>query len=270
MSDVLSAALTMENPQALKPHPVLATIPPLDPDAFEALITSIKQRGILKPITLSRATGEIVDGLHRWKASLQAGLFEVPCVYTDKDAREFALESAVTGRRLTKSGLVLWLWEQHPLVSEARQERRFSNLKKGRFCRCDSSHIGENGDFSRSYQSLADQYKVPREYFQRLEKVRLECRHNQDWAWVRNQVLYFELSWTRASSALAGKQTGVIEGEDGEVKRCAVDHYGCIHRALRSIRTNIAQWGSLTPDQRADVRETWLEIREMLPPELKL
>lgn len=258
--------VSMYGPLDIEPFPGLLSLPGLGEEAFEALVDSIRIKGILKPITLSRE-GKIVDGLHRWRAAKILELPQIPCVTTDRDAMEFALESAVTGRRLTRSGSILWLWEQHPLLAEDSKERGFSNLKKGQNPRSDYSHSGENGAFSRSYASLAKQYRLPEKYFSKLSQVRDACRTDKEWEWVRTQVLFHELSWSRAPSALAGYQAGEVN-EDGEVKRAPTNHFAVLTRSFTSLSESFRQWDSLKPDQRADLRDKWNEVRNVLPKEL--
>lgn len=50
---------------------------------FELLCKSIAEDGFTQPIVVLRATKEIVDGEHRWRACKALGYDEVPCVLTD-------------------------------------------------------------------------------------------------------------------------------------------------------------------------------------------
>src|SRR5512137_1043490 len=61
------------------------------------LATSIQEKGLLQPILLRRKNGkyEIIAGERRYRASLKAGLKEVPAIIKDVDDRE-ALEIALT------------------------------------------------------------------------------------------------------------------------------------------------------------------------------
>ena len=61
-----------------------------DPVALEELAESIRQNGIITPITV-RKTGEtyqIIAGERRWRASRMAGLDEIPAYVLDVDERE--------------------------------------------------------------------------------------------------------------------------------------------------------------------------------------
>ena len=58
-----------------------------DPEALEELAQSIRENGVITPITL-RKTGEtyqIIAGERRWRAARLAGLHEIPAVVLDVD-----------------------------------------------------------------------------------------------------------------------------------------------------------------------------------------
>lgn len=68
-----------------------------DKAALEELASSIKQSGVIQPITVRKRTAggyEIIAGERRWRASQIAGLHEIPAIIkqvTDKGALEIAL-----------------------------------------------------------------------------------------------------------------------------------------------------------------------------------
>ena len=62
-----------------------------DPEALEDLAQSIRQHGILQPLTVRRlASGyyQIIAGERRWRAAKQAGLLEVPVCIIEADDRK--------------------------------------------------------------------------------------------------------------------------------------------------------------------------------------
>lgn len=63
-----------------------------DKEALDELSQSIKQYGVIQPITVRRTGNvfEIVAGERRWRASKQAGLKKVPCVIVDINDSESA------------------------------------------------------------------------------------------------------------------------------------------------------------------------------------
>jgi hypothetical protein len=50
---------------------------------FQLLLASIREDGFTQPIIVQRASREIVDGEHRWRAARELGYTEIPIVLTD-------------------------------------------------------------------------------------------------------------------------------------------------------------------------------------------
>jgi len=78
--------------QLLKPHPLSARIYG-EQEALDGMLESVKQYGIITPITVTRAN-QIVSGHRRFAAAQQAGLGKVPVVYFPTDD-ELEIEIAV-------------------------------------------------------------------------------------------------------------------------------------------------------------------------------
>ena len=60
---------------------------------FELLKRSITDDGFTQPIIVQRATNEIVDGEHRWRAGRALGMELVPVVYTDMTAEQMRIST---------------------------------------------------------------------------------------------------------------------------------------------------------------------------------
>lgn len=52
---------------------------------FELLCKSIQEDGFDQPVIVHKATSEIVDGEHRWRAAKRVGMVELPVVFSDMD-----------------------------------------------------------------------------------------------------------------------------------------------------------------------------------------
>ena len=62
-----------------------------DPEALEDLAQSIRQHGIIQPLTVRRLSSgyyQIIAGERRWRAAKQAGLVEVPAIIIEADDRK--------------------------------------------------------------------------------------------------------------------------------------------------------------------------------------
>lgn len=74
---------------------------------MEALVASIREKGILQPILVRRTTDqrfEIIAGERRWRAAQRAGLHEVPVLvkdFSDRDALEVALVENIQRKDLS-------------------------------------------------------------------------------------------------------------------------------------------------------------------------
>lgn len=67
-------------------------------DALEELAESIRQHGILQPLTVRRAGGnqyELIAGERRLRAAVLAGLTEIPCIIMNMDEQESAAAALV-------------------------------------------------------------------------------------------------------------------------------------------------------------------------------
>ncbi len=106
-------SVTLDHDRQVKMISVEAILPnrfqpriKFDEDALDELSLSIKQHGVLSPITV-RPLGnkyEIIAGERRYKASCLAGLENVPCLIAnlnDKDSAEIALIENVQRKNLT-------------------------------------------------------------------------------------------------------------------------------------------------------------------------
>ncbi|MEL0112849.1 MAG: ParB/RepB/Spo0J family partition protein [Rickettsiales bacterium] len=70
-----------------------------DPEALQALVESVREKGVLEPILVRRVPNapnlyEIIAGERRWRAAQTAGLHEVPVVIKELDDQQ-ALEIAL-------------------------------------------------------------------------------------------------------------------------------------------------------------------------------
>ncbi len=64
----------------------------MEPEALEALASSIRQQGVVQPIVVRKAGEEyeLIAGERRWRASQQAGLQNIPAVVKDVNDQEAA------------------------------------------------------------------------------------------------------------------------------------------------------------------------------------
>ncbi len=88
----------------LKRHQLSAMFPDMGPDEFSDLVSSIKKNGYIgEPIML--LDGQIIDGWHRYAASIKAGLSEIDTqeYKLDIDPMEYVISINSNRRHLTTS-----------------------------------------------------------------------------------------------------------------------------------------------------------------------
>lgn len=99
---------------------------------WAAFVADVKERGIIVPIkvALIKAKLTIVDGRHRCKAALEAGLKQVPIERVPEDQALALMESTMIGRQhLTKGQRAYAAVVLHPEVATEGDKREGGNRK---------------------------------------------------------------------------------------------------------------------------------------------
>ena len=83
-------------PRAIRPNPSQPR-KVFDPCALEELSQSIRQHGILQPLSVRRVGNfyELIAGERRLRAAVEAGLPEIPCIILQMDAKESCLAAMI-------------------------------------------------------------------------------------------------------------------------------------------------------------------------------
>jgi ParB-like chromosome segregation protein Spo0J len=111
----------------LQQHELSAAFPAMPETDFEELAHSIRQHGVLNPITLY--DGKVLDGWHRYRAAQIVGK-ACPQVTLDEsiDPRDFVLAQNRTRRHVTQSALTLAATEVAKWVPHGG-DRKSENIK---------------------------------------------------------------------------------------------------------------------------------------------
>jgi hypothetical protein len=262
----------------LRDHPILDGFPMLTEDQFSALVESIETHGVLKPLTIIEKDGKqyVIDGRNRRSAALKAGLKKVPVVEAadGTDPLSYAIESAVTGRNLTKSGIALMLYMKHPDLVGA------GGAKPGRQRNGHSMAISSDAQNQEdnSFRKIAERYHVHRDYFRLLIHVRELCRpwpKNADFEWdlVKQWILEDELSITRLLPSLEGFQKAHPVGREGvpmEAPGKAPVNLGRgFDRSITYLLNQFERWEELPKAERNVIAKRWWEMIAKVPEDLK-
>ena len=191
--------------KSLKPHPALTGLPMCTTEQFAALCKSIQEHGLKKPLTV--IGNGVIDGRNRLEACATVGLDRVAVIEAapGTDPLTYAIESAVTGRNLTKSGIVLFLFLKHPALADLRSRRMRRNESKGGSV-IKITTPPEKG--STSFSDLAETYRVPREYFSTLAALHDEA-DEEEWAEIERAILACEASIPALKAGFHGKRATI-------------------------------------------------------------
>ena len=258
------------DPNDISEHPLLAKIPLLCAEKYEVLKATIAIRGVEHPITCIRGKGDqylLIDGRHRLKAAKELHLQRIQsAIQSDgEDVLKFILDTAITGRQLTKTAICLLLLEQHPDLTSERGDR-----KGGRPVNIESKTV----DSVNSYRAIAKKYQVPFEYFSRILGVKEMCRaKSRDLDHLRDIVYRQEICANRLASSMQGwmaehplgKPVGdkdIIEVVKGKGQ---VNLNDGLPRSIMFICNQAKRWLELPPEKEIKCRDMWRETIHNLP-----
>ncbi len=266
-------------PGELEIHPILHGFPEQAPDQYENLKASIAAQGIkveLRGVIVPQ-TGRIAiySGRGRRKSAIELGLSRVPVLVNgiaENSLMEFVIDEVTTGRQLTKSGVVLLLFEKHPaLVKQAK--KRKSNLAKANgknrnhAKNGDGVHsvatIGKNSEAAdASYREIAERYKVPYQYFTLLAELHKKCSA-EDWVLVRKAIIEEQVAITRIYAGQAGRDC--TKGKH----KAQTDYARLCYTSLVSVKSAFKNWKKVDFEHRQRIVALWNEIAEMVPEDLQ-
>ncbi len=83
----------------LQPHDLALAFPDMNSASFDDLVEDIRQRGVIHPVVLHE--GQILDGLHRWKACRQLGIECPTSIYDGSDPVGFVVSVNLRRRHLS-------------------------------------------------------------------------------------------------------------------------------------------------------------------------
>lgn len=235
----------------IEAHPDLNCIPMLDKERMALLKTSINERGMQNPLTVMPRSGMeghywMVDGRNRYEVAKGRGEDYLDCIVRDDipDPLGFALENAIQGRQLTKSGIALILFLSRPDLAEktakaARIEAgkvpvNSINGSAKRVAQYRRANERRAFDAANSYRQLAKKYNVSVPYFSHLCRLR-ESRSDQEWQEVIYKILVQEIPITRIDQGfLGGDLTKEKKRLDMNMPKIATVYPGTLFKVFRN------------------------------------
>ncbi len=116
------------NPRRLRVHPEAGLVPEMRPGEYSDLLADVRVRGVRVPLEV---LGDVVlDGRHRLRAAVEAGLPRVPVIEADlkgESAAHYVLKAAVLRRHLTddqRAMMAALFAKAHPRPTGAAGHRK--------------------------------------------------------------------------------------------------------------------------------------------------
>ena len=232
--------------EKLSVHPAIKDFPRLTPGQIDALDQSIKAVGLKDPLDVVADPDRpdhylIIDGRHRYELMLISNE-KIPClVVEEKEPVTYAIEKAVQGRNLTKSGVAMLVFRQHPTLAKDSKARRLKNLKQGKTPMIPRTDLIGSGEIA-TFKQLAKRYDIPEEYFTILADFWSRIS-DEDWLAVEEAVFVGEKSLPYVKVGQAGKDAtkGMLKREPNYV-RVSVSTPG-------SLKSIFERWDKIEFDQ---------------------
>jgi ParB-like chromosome segregation protein Spo0J len=108
-------------------------IPPMTKEAFESLMSSIRESGQLEPITINNK-GEVLDGHHRLRVCEKLHiepLFEVKAFDNPSHEKLYIIDVNLQRRQLTVAQRVQLSLKKKPILQELTKKNSQTNLRRG-------------------------------------------------------------------------------------------------------------------------------------------
>src|ERR671918_583977 len=108
-------------------------VPSVTKEAFESLMSSIRESGQHEPITINNK-GEVLDGHHRLRACEKLHLepiFEVKTFDNPLDEKLYIIEVNLQRRQLTVAQRIQLILKKKPILQELAKRNSQTNLRRG-------------------------------------------------------------------------------------------------------------------------------------------
>jgi len=261
------------SPLVLTFHAGLEDFPELPADQMDALTESVKEKGILEPLFCT-PDNECYGGRAKLRIAQALDIPEVPVIIREEtDVLGYAIETAVARRQLSKSGIALVIFEQHPELAATKGAKagRPKTVIPHNNTSVSPSKSGEVlAKRHESFRQLGARYKVPHYYFSLLGEMR-DGMTGEEWTELRRVILEEEASIPRQ---FAGYKTGRPAGSSrGPVVYAFLSEQGLLEgilpRAFSSLREGFSRWDTeIDSKSKAAVEKEWGELLDAAPPEL--
>lgn len=148
-----------------EPHELCLAFPDMPEIQYQRLVADIRANGLIHEITLYE--DKILDGRHRYRACLDAGIEPTFTTYHGADPVAFVTSENASRRHLTESQLAYAVSAMAPYEERKARERQKANLQHVG----SSSPVGDNEN-GRTVEKLAQKAGIGERSVSRAIKVR--------------------------------------------------------------------------------------------------
>jgi hypothetical protein len=271
----------------LRIPPEAECVPALSTDQIQALVASVRERGIEVPLRVclvarggaenAEETYLVLSGRHRLGAAQVVGLKSVPCVVVDRpaDIRLAMVEEAVVCRDLPRAGRAALLLDVRPELALRngchRTANGHQNLKKGPFLPTgqrlptrDGHPIPDDGTVT----AIAVRYGLHKTYLQAVIEARLECRPDtDDWPLLRAALCAEPMAPSRVLSCLRGIQSQGAAAATRLPGRAGADYARLASASPTSLGNAWEHWAEVPPALRETCLCRWEAAASKMPPD---
>jgi ParB-like chromosome segregation protein Spo0J len=214
---------------------------------FELLCKSIASDGFTQPVIVNRASNEIVDGEHRWRACKALGFVEVPIVYTDMSAAQMKISTLRHNRARGSedAGLVTELFrelaemgaidavKEELIMDDVEMQRLLGDMSGDELKDLSidvptdmlgpSGHGLTEGDMNSSVDTEADERRARERILEAAKKTEEQAMSTQDKDVYRLMLIYTgpEADDVQAALKMIGGET-TAEGDKDTLPRAVL------------------------------------------------
>lgn len=250
--------------------PEASVVPQLTPEVREALVESIRERGIETPLKayFDGRCYVLISGRHRFQCAQMLGLRDVPLVVVPRpaDLRRTIVEEAVVSRDLPKLGRAALLLEVIPALADRKDKRGNPNGRNGDSVPIPTTLFKTDTD-EVTIRATAQRFGIDKTYFQTLIAARAECRDTNDWNRLKDLVSSEPMGASRVMSALRGIQSGGANDETHVAGRAGADVDKLAMKTPATLSTIFRRWGNICDASQSAFMVRFRDALKVLPPD---
>lgn len=264
-SDTTETGMRLLDVDSLVVPPESAIVPELSAEQAEALLTSIRAKGIEQPLRVYRVgpAYAVLSGRHRFGCARLLNLKTVPCVIVEKpaDVGLAMVEEAVLNRVVTLAGRAAMIVDAIPALLDRNGKNGNPSGRNGHSMAIPQ----EKGSDEPKIREISKQYGVHRDYLAAVIAARLACKDADEWKKLKAKLFDGPIGPSYIMQTLCGIQSGGKNDETGLVGRAGADVNTLAKRIPATLTTVFKRWGAIGEASRAVFMTRFRDSLRVLP-----